>query len=381
MCLTPPSAAAAKAYTATSLLAALGTYVVHTPALLVRNAWRGRLLLLLLHLQQLLVAARLVQEIRLARGGDPAQLEGIPCCGPRACGHTQLGHRLDVRIEELGLLDAEKVGVHQPLLLALHLLQSHLELEPACLVKARRSHLVQQCSHARDGEDQPRDGEEAEQRGVERDHVHFDLDVFEHLLARRDDDHVRDLPEEVDEPEEGLVGDDVGEDTRGDDCEDQRGESVPHHDRMHLVVAVVVVSGPHAATPTSREVRTAQPLVPREHDVGEEVGEDEAVVAELVEGGGRGAARDADHVCNPTRCVQSRVVAARVARSPPCEVTLDDGVVEGEPIHDDGDHAPHDVGEDLEAEEEGEELVLIVHGEDAQHVDEPCRARDTEGYP
>ena len=122
MCLTPPSTAAAKAYTATSLLAALGTYVVHTPALLVRNAWRGRLLLLLLHLQQLLVAARLVQEIRLARCRHPAQLEGIPGCGPRSCGHTQLGHRLDMRIEELGLLDTEKVGVHQPLLLALHLL-------------------------------------------------------------------------------------------------------------------------------------------------------------------------------------------------------------------------------------------------------------------
>ena len=86
-----------------------------------------------------------------------------------------------------------------------------------------------------------------------------------------------------------------------------------------------------------------QPLVARVHEIGEEPGEDEAVVTELVEGSGRGPARDTDHVVGPV----CRVVAACVARSSPVEVALDDGGVEGEPVDDDRDHAPHEVGEDL----------------------------------
>jgi len=45
---------------------------------------------------------------------------------------------------------------------------------------------------------------------------------------------------------------------------------------------MVVVARPHAAGPPPREVRLAEPLVACVHDVREEPGEDEAVVAQLV---------------------------------------------------------------------------------------------------
>ena len=130
--------------------------------ILVRNVWLGRpppRLLLLLHLEQLLVAARLVQELRLVGRRDPADVERIPGevagLGPGTRGHAQLGQLLHMGIEQLGLLNAQQVGVHQPLLLALHLLQVHLELEAARLVEAGGAHLVEHAAHAGDGEDEP----------------------------------------------------------------------------------------------------------------------------------------------------------------------------------------------------------------------------------
>ncbi len=60
------------------------------------------------------------------------------------------------------------------------------------------------------------------------------------------------------------------------------------------------------------------------------------------------------------------------------KVAVDDRSIEREPIDHNRNDTPHYVCKYLEAKQESEELILIVHGEYTKQIDHPRRTGDAE---